>query len=287
VPFPVLLFPLLASSVDVTAAAAAADCPNGATVSEAVSRRLAHPAATPVHVAFDGKPGAYTAVIRVGRSDATRQLSDAGPTCGALGDAVVVAVSILLDELDTPNEPESAPSQPSSRELTSGWLAHANVGGAVGVVRPVATSVGLGIVGEIASRWAFGIDGLVVPTQSLALAPGTVDVGLLALGPTACVRVVGKRRSIRTHTCGSFMVGVLSATGHGYTRDSNASRPWLAPGASVVVNGPVFGAVGWLVRVSGIMPISDEAFSIQNVGAAYAPPRVGGFFVAGATVSSN
>jgi len=120
----------------------------------------------------------------------------------------------------------------------------------------------------------------------LTLGPGTVDVSLLAAAPTICLRFLGERAGLRAEACASFAVGLLDASGHGYTREDSATRSWLAPEVGVAVSGPLTGHLGWMARITGVAPLHDDAFAIDGVGTAYEPLRAAVFVAAGATLGS-
>jgi len=156
------------------------------------------------------------------------------------------------------------------------------------IVRTAAPVVGLGVLLELPPRWALGLDAAFIPTQTLPLGPGTVDVDLLSVAPTTCVRVLGARRAIRLAACASFAFGLVRARGHGFTHEASATRPWLAAGAGLVGMGPLVGSLGWTARVAAFVPTNEESFAIEGIdGVAYAPPRVGGIGSLGLVWASN
>jgi len=121
---------------------------------------------------------------------------------------------------------------------------------------------------------ALSLGALWIPTQRLDLAPGAVNVQLVAGEARLCAFAWTRTQ---LGGCGAFLAGALSAEGAGYSIVTQATRPWLAVGAQLFVDGPLpFPLLRYRGAVEAIVPVHAEAFSVNGVGVAYDTPAFGG-----------
>ena len=285
--------------LSVAASSDAKDCPDETVLAAATERVAGHrvfgastkESLATFDVEFSKTRDGYAAVIHV-RGKGTRNVSDSGPTCAPLVEAVAVTLSILADEQKrtaekepappaAPNEPGPVAALPERRRVAIdlGMFATA------GIVRPWAPSFVLDASLEVSRPWSFGLGGMFVPTQDLTLAPGSVQVSLLAARAEFCALPFGQRASVRIGACVISAAGILRAEGHGYAAQRSVARPWIAGGAGLLARGPIVGIFGWSARVDALLPFTQEAFSVDAVGIAYSPPAVG--LVTGASISAT
>ncbi len=104
-----------ATSLEVTRSADAADCPDAFALAALVARERGRDslvttagagATLGLEVAFARSSSGYVATVRsTGDRTGTRTIADQGPSCSALAEAVVVTLTVMLDE----NAPAAAP----------------------------------------------------------------------------------------------------------------------------------------------------------------------------------
>jgi hypothetical protein len=101
----------------------AENCPDGATVQASVERILGRsfrsrddsPRQITAEITFRHSPRGLDAVVRArGARQGERTLTDPGPTCAALAQAVAVTVALLLDERPLQTEASPATSAPAT-----------------------------------------------------------------------------------------------------------------------------------------------------------------------------
>src|SRR5262249_10799358 len=139
--------------------------------------------------------GGYTAVIQTGNR--VRQISDPGPTCAGLADALALTVAILLDVSERAPPPNPPPPAASSRAPTTpaDSRAYRPRSGAATVLPRASASFSGGISAgvvetapvfelggdlRLASRIGVGASALWIPTQGISYAQHEVDVWLAA-----------------------------------------------------------------------------------------------------------
>jgi hypothetical protein len=264
------------------------ECPDGAELLELASQVQGSMASSAFHayrVSFERTSHVYRAEIVDQSAARTRHLEDVGPECAPLGRAVALALATMWGtEQESPAPapappprvavavPAPAPAPP--RAATPRWLLSAGAGLALGIVRSVAPA----LVADSAFEhphfsWALG--GLWIPAQSLALAPGSIDVQLLAASVRGCAWVLEP-----THVglCARVLGGELLAQSRGYDSDGQQSRPWLAVGLEAFLQGPLWPHFRYRAAADALAPLRAQSFSIQNLGTAYTPPPIGALF---------
>jgi hypothetical protein len=150
------------------------------------------------------------------------------------------------------------------------WLFGAGAAAAAAVARPLAPAF-TADASFVYGNASFGVGGLWIPTQRIALGPGAVDVGLVAGSVVGCLAWLG-----HFGLCGGLLAGRLAADGHGYSSGTNHDRPWFALDLEAFVRGS--SALPWLgyrVSLGPLLPLHSETFSVAGVGVAYDTPPVG------------
>ena len=257
-------------------------------------------------VVFARAVDGFVATIASGSDPArTRELRDHGATCAALEHATAISLALLLDsdarertrrdaERSPPDPfpatPAAEPARPAGTQFAEDTESadvddpmrartalraqlSLGVGGAVGVLRPVAPAfvaeLGLGV-----GRWRGALSGLFVPAQTHVLAPGSVDESLWAGAARACV-APWQGSSLRLDACSGLYAGALHAEAEGFTRNDGATRLWLALPIELALSSTWLPA-GWELAAALLWPLKRDDFAIDDLGVAYASPKVAG-----------
>jgi hypothetical protein len=270
----------------------ALECPESAELFELASEMQGSTASSALHayrVSFDRTGHVYRAEIVDESAPRTRHLEDVGPECAPLGRAVALALATMwgTEQEESPAPPRPPPpprvaaAAPPPR-AASRWLLSVGGGLALGIVRSVAPA----LVADSAFEhphfsWALG--GLWIPPQSLPLAPGSIDVQLLAASVRGCAWVLEP-----THVglCARVLGGELVAQSGGYDSDGQQSRLWLAIGLEAFLEGPLLPHVRYRAAAGALAPLPAQSFSIQNLGTAYTPPPLGALFTLAVELST-
>jgi hypothetical protein len=244
-----------------------------------------------VGVSFDRAQGGYRVQIQTrGANAGSRELADDNTTCSSLAQATALTIALILDPNATPPPAPAPPPPPPPREEAkreepgTPWGVVGVVGGGIGagIVRSIVPFVEVALSLRPRSWLAVSLGGVLVPTQSLPLTPGTVDVALTGGRAELCVIPMAGR--VRLGACGGSLVGVLSAAGRGYPTEVTAHRPLVGGTLGLVGEGEVVGPLGWVAHLDGFAPIHRESFGISRAGVAYEEPSVGGFVSIGASM---
>jgi hypothetical protein len=228
------------------------DCPDADTLAARVNEHMGRVALdTSVRadrtrgydVQILAEDGGYVAILRrAGRADRARTLSDPGPGCAGLADALSVTLAILLDQAAAPPPPAPAverralsapaPAAPSrSAALRSESVAFTGgVALSAGLLEGVVPAFVADVSARPVPRVSLGL-GLVLPlTQRFDFAPGAVDVSL-TLGLARACYVAPFGPALRSYAFAAVPRGRLrrAARGKGSAIPvSRARRP--APG---------------------------------------------------------
>jgi hypothetical protein len=241
-----------------------------------------------VTISFDrGREGYRVRIEMRGENAGSRELTDPNTACSSLAQATALTIALILDPNATPppSPPPPAPSEPKPREEAGPpWALAAFVSGgaALGIVRPAAPFAMLGLTASPSPFFSLNVSGVLVPSQSLSLPPGSVDVSLTGGAAQLCVLPLGSH--VRLGACAGAAVAVLSASGWGYTSESSARRPLVGALFGLLAEGSLVGPAGWMAHVDGFAPIHRESFGIAGAGVAYEEPPIGGLASIGASV---
>ncbi|HXU01006.1 MAG TPA: hypothetical protein VN903_08445 [Polyangia bacterium] len=275
--------------LETTNAPGATDCPNAAAlaaiVNDGIGRVAAVPAGAPalaastrVAVSFERAAKSYSATVHInGANGGTRKLSNQGPGCGALANAVGLLLVVVLDaDADTsaPSEaavPASSAGAETSRAASREMTADVGVGGGVaeGLVGGWSPTVDLG--GTLAyRRWAARLGGVWLPSKSSDFGPGHVDVGLAIARLALCLSTRDDRSRIALGLCAQQQIGWMRGRGLDYNGgNTDANQLWLATGAAIVAGGPLGRTLGWEIDVGAVLPLREQRFVVDNLGIAY------------------
>jgi len=265
----------------------AAHAPPAALPSEAPAAVTAVTAVT-FAVTFARAGDTFSAAIRSSlRPGSVRRLEVPGATCAALARATAVTLALLLDsdaaseETPHPAEPSPAPPPapaapeappPAPTRATNRLTIAAGASALVVTLRPVAPAF-TGELGLEVGPWRTGLGVLWAPAQSLSLGPGTVSESLASSSLRVCYSP-WRSDVLRTDLCAGAYVGLEAASGQGYTRNDDRTRPWLAIPFELTLAGRRE-HVGWELGAGALVSVLRQDFSIDGLGDAYRPPLVG------------
>jgi len=240
----------------------------------------------------------YSATVRsYGSSVGQRELSDAGPGCTALGEAVAVSLALMWTsqadgpplpeppeavetESAAPPAPEAAtppptakptpaakrrPPPPSQRSREGSWLrigVDGFLGVAIAVLEHPVPNAELGVRVDLGKRASFGIVAGGAGPDRIELDEGNVDLSLLYGAVRACVGVVDERP--RVLFCLRPALGKLRGTGTDF--DESWQRDHVQPsiGAGLEVRGPIARALGWAAELIASTPLERQGFSVAD-----------------------
>lgn len=226
----------------------------------------------------------YEAVVRVeGARSGERRLSAPGVACGELREAIAVTIALVLDHALV-LEPPRAKAAPARPEKASwGVSAEGRVGAAIGLLDGVGALVALGVdAGPRPGRLTFGVGAFGVSPSTVAYDQGTIDLSLFGAYLRACRELVGAPRALRGGLCALGLGGALGGKGRGYPGNNRqAYTPWVAPGVSALLRGPLAGDFGWSLAATGYLPLLRNSFSVGNRGLAYETAPVAASLEAG------
>jgi hypothetical protein len=264
----------------VTRAGGASDCPDAAQLAAEVARMNGAPALdatgktaspTRLHVEISRGLDGYSAVIRaLGARSGERRLSDAGPSCKNLADALALTLAIILDAKQASIEPTPRAFEPRLR-ASSESLASSNrrtsgdVGAAIGLHAGLLAETGLLFtalgridLGELITLEA---GGFVTSEQSVdhVGSDGKLSLRLLSGFLGVCARLASDRSRIALAACAEPYLGWLRGTGAGFDHPRPAqNHVWLAGGIALDLDGAISGPLRWHVRGAGLAVVEER-----------------------------
>ena len=278
--------------------AAAQACPDKAelrAIVEQVARRplpaagIAGPPGIEAEVRFERTEDRFRATVRLaGAKSGERELTDTGPSCAPLAQAVAITLVLLADhgpEVAAAPLPSPGVEVPVSRAgpWRAGRMALAG-GAGLGLVGAPSPDFSVGMSAERWSGWGFAGELFFVVPQRTALPPGEVRVWLLAAAAGLC-RAVGDSRRTLLLLCAGGAAGYLAGRGFGYPTSQSNGFPWFAAGARTGLGGPIAGRLRWVGQAELLVPLRHQTFSVDNLGTAWESRPVGGRLDLGVEVS--
>ena len=273
-------------------AADAAECPKAAALAATVNDGLGRAALTPagagaaegnpvrVVVRFERAAKGYAATVNVGGGrGGTRKLSDAGPGCATLGNAV----GVLLDATarcgrrDAGRRGRGREAGPTTERRAAGSAAPAHATTA-GVASAAASRKGWSGDGRRprprrdarVRRWSARVGGVWLPEKVNDYGPGRIEVGLAFARIALCGSTRVEQSSLTMALCAQQQVGWLR--GHGFDYDAanlGADQLWLAAGASIVASGAFERSFGWEAEAGVVRLLRQQRFVIDNLGTGF------------------
>lgn len=283
-------------------APAAADCSDATALAARVEALIGRQALIPATEAGAGfafevqilkAEDGYTAIVlAIGKS---RQISDPGPTCASLSEALAAMLAILVDADEQPAPPPivpppsppptaTTPAQvaeppppplPSPVDLGGRLLLSPSFGVSSGLTGDATPAVVL--VNDLRVWGPFSLlAGFTwTPPQDFALAPGRVEIQLMYGQAAPCVSTWALFGRSRLGGCLQVNVGAIRGKGIGYFRNGEVTRPWVSMGLTALLDVHVVGPVYWSLRASAFATVTEEAFQVDGIGVAFDPSPVG------------
>jgi len=247
----------------------------------------------------------WRAVVVVRDSDGqvlgSREIVSDASTCAELRESVVLAVALMIDPnassvpaapMATPRTPEptihaAAPDTPCSQAVSKPqppgrWRVESDAGPelAYGVLPSPAFGISAGLTLALPGLWRARASAAALSPQTLSIGGGASAQLTAAYGGLLVCRAAledARRQSLEL--CGGAMLGSLSATGTGFSGNSNGDTNWfvdLVGAASWVlpIAGPLAARLGATV---GIAPIRNRVMyddSTRSRESAYVEPLV-------------
>lgn len=275
----------------VTRGARATDCPDAAALAREVERMNGKPSIDPaatgpvrtrLHVEIEHATGGYSAVIRaLGAKTGERRLTDLGPGCGNLADALALTLALILDDEKrssiAPEGPEERAARlEPNRQDRGATEPNATVRGAVeaaagiqagALPRPSLVAAARGRL-EIADGVLLEAGGFIAPAETIdhATSDGQVTLELASAFAGVCLRLAGAPRTTSALVCAEPYVGRLRGTGHGFDVDRPPQNHlWLAGGLALEGQGAIAGPLFWIVRAAGLA-VTKQRFLVRVNG---------------------
>lgn len=273
----------------------ATQCPEGDELRRLALASVAPSSPPPTHayrVSFERSRGSYRAEIVDGTAGRSRRLEDSGADCAALAQAAAVVVATMWgsehDEASpmpatTPSVTEATtPTTRVDRDSRSGhpgpprprksrWVFGAGGALTAAIVRPLAPAWFADGALEFAHT-SLTVGVLWIPPQRIDVAPGSIDVRLVAGSLRACT-FLGDATEVGV--CAKLIAGQLDAAGAGYSSNAQRGRPWFAIEPEVFVDRLLLGPVRSRAAAGATIPLHAEAFYVTGAGTAYDTPAVG------------
>jgi hypothetical protein len=238
-------------------------------------------------VRFSREGAIFRAAVTVEPGDRARTFQSTDTTCDALANAVAVTLALLIDAAEAspprppspPNAPPAPPAPPApamerTRPRPARRLAMtASLGGSavVGVTAPIAAGIA-GDAGLMTQRFRVALGVLWTGSVRHSLDPGGIDEQLLAGRARLCFAPT--QGAWRADLCSGVLVGSMSATAQGYTRNDTRRRSWVS--IPLELAGSFWsGHLGAELGLSALLPVVRSDFSIDGLGVAYASAPVG------------
>ncbi|MBK8252025.1 MAG: hypothetical protein IPK82_05090 [Polyangiaceae bacterium] len=239
----------------------------------------------------------YTAIVLA--SGKSRQISDPGPSCENLSDALALTLAILVDSDEpdpiTPPSGTATPSPPvriyvpppidQAQSVGPRLLISPSFGlssGLSGAIVPTLILVNdLRLIGPFSVLAGFTW----MPAQDFPLGDGRLELQLMYGQIAGCASTWSFLGSARLGGCAQFNAGALRAKAIGYSGGTEeVVRPYTSFGLTGLLDIPVVGPLYWSTRLSVFLNVPQEAFAIRDVGTAFDPPLVGFVVGTGASV---
>jgi hypothetical protein len=263
----------------VTRSSGASDCPDAEALAREVARMNGRPSLDPsgtttantrLHVEINRAADAYTAVIRAhGDRTGERHLSDTGPGCESLADALALTLAMVLDNhahrasiepepprtraWQAPRAAEPAASSLSAVELDAATGVHVGMLARAG---PFVLARGRLWFGDVAALEAGGLYAF-EQTVDHERSSGRLDLDLLSGFAGACAALASPRGPVDLALCAEAHLGRLRGTGSGFSSDRPPqSHLWVAGGLAIDVAGKIAGPLFWNAR--------GAAFAVRN-----------------------
>ncbi|HEY3498083.1 MAG TPA: hypothetical protein VGK73_25465 [Polyangiaceae bacterium] len=281
------------ATIDVKRSTGAESCPDAQALEQ---RTLAHgrPRARDgepllVEVTFRPLEAGFEATVRTsGRSQGTRELAAAGPTCEPLAAATSVVLAVLLELLphDEPVSPtaraeRNPPRAPAASPSVFRYFAAGVRGGAAYGVLDHTFAAWLGADARVRlAHVEIELGGFVFPSRSIELAPGAVDQSLAGGSVGACGFLTRTFDTSELGACLSLSLGRLAASGTGYYKEGDSAALWIAGSLGARWLLPLGRHFALRFGLDVMVPFQKYEIEVERVGTVESAP-LGGSVVLG------
>ena len=234
----------------------------------------------------------YLAVVRAqGERTGERRVSDFGPGCENLADALTLTLAIALD--NDRNRQSIADDAPEADQPTLPVADARSAASTLPIALELGAGAGLGVGPSLQTIalfdaelwldriWTIGAGGWFTLPQDATLGVGSVQMSVVSAQLWPCGSVVGSKDEARLALCGLALLGVLRGEGDGFHQDGAATLFWSAFGAGLHASGPLFARVHWSLRAAGCAAPGDREFTVDRSDATYRARVLVGFAAGG------
>jgi len=273
----------------VTRSPGAQDCPDADALAREVARMNGRPSLDPsarktahtwLHVEINRGGDGYAAVIRAeGKRTGERQLSDTGPSCDNLAEALALTLAIVLDNYAQrtsiePPPPRTAASREqlaaerprrlnvSALELDAGTAVHVGMLARAGPLILARGRLWLGQVVALEAGALYAFEQEIEHAESA----GRLELDLVSGFIGSCASFSRLENGIALGLCAEGYLGRLQGTGAGFSRDQPPrSHLWLAGGLAIDLAGRLAGPLLWSARGAAFL-MREQRFIVQVDG---------------------
>lgn len=240
----------------------------------------------------------YRAAIQVsGGRGGSRVITDIGPGCDNLRDAVAVALAILLDpvaETPTPQPAAVEPPAPAERVAraprpTPSFGAEAAAGMAMGILPNPRPAVEIGARSRLLPRWTLSLGGTLLALDRAGSSAGQVELGLAYGQLRSCLSAPTDDRATAFELCVQPMLGALRGSGQGFEVEGSETLLWAALGGGAAAILPLARSWSLSFRATALAPLVHHGFSVSIGGAqrqVFSTPPLGGLLTFGLIYAS-
>ncbi len=277
--------------VDLERDAVAASCPDLPWFQAEIARHL-HGAKASGHFAIElSRPASdWQAVIRIepradGVGSSTRVLNDRSTSCEPLSQAAAITIAILAEDHAqqqqaqgpspavtappaTPPTPHT-PAGPAKTERPLSLWVGGGGGVTIGWIAPTAPALGFSAALE-SRHWRSALRLMLTTEQSFDIDPGRVIVQGWLVTLLTCARASSGQ--FGGALCAALDAAMLRAGGQGYAEATPATRGYGAVGLELQPTWTLAGRYRISAAFGGLLPFTQESFSVSGVGVAYIPP---------------
>lgn len=211
-----------------------------------------------------------------------RTLTGHGAGCEGLGQAVAVALALLLDASPMPADEPAASKPPAAQKPESTASEYAERGHRPERRLRGALNVGAGLLfrttrrlapallGEVAlehERFRVALGVLGVPIHRDNFGPGSLRTWVLAGEAKGCWMMV-QAFLLRAELCAGVLAGVVDVRARGYARNDREKQLWLSVPVELSLL-YVYGPLRVRMTLGALIGLRRPDFSIDGLGSAY------------------
>jgi hypothetical protein len=245
----------------------------------------------------------FSALLRsAADGSSVRSLESTAADCGPLAQAAAVTLALLFDAEAAAEEPAPEPAEVVPEPASEPPQQEPSPPSAAGAPRPrrmqLGVAIGAGMAQGVLRRWAptllgevavaidrlrFGLGAWWIPAHDSKLAPGVIELGLIAGSARVCY-LAFSRSWLQVEGCSGFGVGSISAAASGFADSQTKHRLFAALPLELTL-GQASDHASWQLSAALLIPFTRHQFGIDGLGLVYDTPalaamlavRVGGW----------